>query len=76
MVEPTSNVKEEDKTEEEKVDEKEYLPSFNLLDPDKTGSVPIDAVNELLAKLEGNLSLANGRSGRGQDGPGEAEGVP
>ena len=44
--------KEDEKAEEEKVDEKEYLPSFNLLDPGKTGSVPIEAVNDLLVKLE------------------------
>eukprot|EP00826_Nyctotherus_ovalis_P039944 TRINITY_DN3880_c0_g1_i12.p2 TRINITY_DN3880_c0_g1~~TRINITY_DN3880_c0_g1_i12.p2 ORF type:complete len:120 (+),score=60.67 TRINITY_DN3880_c0_g1_i12:104-463(+) len=46
------NSKEEDKNDYKKVDEKEYLPSFNLLDTEKSGAISIESVNGLLSKLE------------------------
>ena len=48
----TGNSKEDDKSDYEKIDAKEYLPSFNLLDADKTGAISIESVNELLSRLE------------------------
>ncbi len=73
--------KEEDKAEEDKVDEKDYIPAFNLLDPNKKGIIPIDAVNELLEKLEGSKkcpsesSAARRQDAAGQSAARQVEGV-
>ena len=41
--------------EEEKVDDKDYKPAFDLLDSGKIGKIHIEAINDLIGKLEGTF---------------------